>query len=114
MDRFEYSPGLFGYGVGHRTHGDFTCDRCGTKYNEGAEASEDYDNDGVLWDIFAGHYICEECFGDIESAVLGHMGNILPWYTRFLKAQRERLQPLERDLREAQKEADGDEYGKSE
>lgn len=98
MARFENTPGLFGAECGTKTHGDFVCGICQTRYFEGADAAQDYDNEGVMEATFAGLDICGNCFERVESAVLGRMPAILSWYKRLLTARRAKLEQDEAAL----------------
>jgi hypothetical protein len=80
--RLENSVDLFGSSPGHSTHGDFTCDVCKTKYNEGNDATENYDDDSIPYTEFAGLMVCGDCFEAIECEVLARMDDIIAWYKR--------------------------------
>ena len=99
--RFEDSPNLFGCGLGYSTCGDIECDICKVLHNEGNDAAEDYDGESVCHTEFAGLTVCGCCFEAIENAVLARMRDILPWYGRILKEQREVFKQSEEDLRRA-------------
>ena len=95
MARFEDGPNLFGLGAGWSTCGDFTCARCGTKYNEGNDAEERYNDDPINLTEFAGMMICCDCFEAVEQEVLHRMDDIIPWYKRILAARRAALEKSE-------------------
>ena len=91
MNRFEDTPEMFGVGCGSSTAGDLECDLCHRKYNEGADAAEDYHNrDYVGHTDFAGLTVCRDCFGIIEQEILERMPAILSWYKRILDAREKR------------------------
>lgn len=92
MNRIEDTLGLFGAGMGTSTYGDIQCDVCGKKYNEGEDERGVYNGDSVSEAHFAGMTVCECCFGAIEQGVLQHMGDILPWYRRYLVRQKTLLE----------------------
>ncbi len=83
--RFEDSPELFGCGVGTSTCGDIECEICGTKYNEGADASGVYREDAIPNTEFAGMIVCECCFEKIENEIWRRRKDIIPWITRRVK-----------------------------
>ena len=90
MARFEDTPDLFGSGMGWSTAGEFTCCICGITFNEGADETEDYDNDiGII--NFAGNNVCEGCFEHVEQEILNRMDDIIPWYKRYIEAHRKRV-----------------------
>lgn len=91
-ERIEHTPGLFGRGLGTSTYGDITCEVCGKSYNEGADEKEDYTGDSIGEARFGDITVCECCFGKVENAVLQHMGDILPWYRRYLEGRKAALE----------------------
>ena len=85
MKRFEDTPDLFGAGMGGATSGDFKCDVCGQKYNEGAAEAGDYHRrDSVGTTLFAGLDVGSCCFEAIETAVLQRADDLLPWLARII------------------------------
>jgi len=83
MARLIDSLFLFGNGTGVSTCGDFTCDICGAKYNEGNDANEDYDGDSEPYDNFAGLTVCVDCYEKIETSIINRMPQILAWYKKY-------------------------------
>ena len=95
MGRFEDSNDLFGRGTGSSTHGDFVCDFCKTKWNEGNDETEKYDGDSVPYTEFAGLYACFECFEKIEREIIHRMPDILTWYRRFIDVRKKHTETVE-------------------
>lgn len=94
MARFEDTPGLFGVGIGVSTLGDVRCEWCGKettgRSNVQGEATQHVETIAVAH--FGDKQICDCCFENVEGAVLDHIGKIVPWYLRILKAHRGRLE----------------------
>jgi hypothetical protein len=86
QQRFEDTPGLFGVGICAGTSSTLICDWCGTKYPE-----IDPIDDSRRYANFGDKQVVECCFVKVESAVLGEIQNILPWFTRLLEARRAKL-----------------------
>ena len=84
--RFEDSPGLFGCGVGHGTHGEVKCGFCGNVFNKGADDTEDYNNEGILVADFAGLECCETCFEKIEGEIWRRRRDVMAWIAKRLLA----------------------------
>lgn len=83
------SPELFGDGVGAGTSGDFTCQICGTTYNEGADAAGDYmHRESVTHTTFAGLDVGDCCFERIEMEVEARMTFILRWFRAIVETRR--------------------------
>ena len=95
MGRFENSNELFGRGYGQSTCGDFVCNFCGTKWNEGNDESEYYDGDSISYTNFAGLIVCFNCFEEIEKEILCRMPDILVWYRKILNERREHVEAAE-------------------
>jgi hypothetical protein len=97
--RLEESPDLFGRGSGDSTCGELTCAICRTTYNKDADLTEDYSGDSVGYTYFAGRKVCENCFGEIESEILGRMQDILPWYRRHVERSKKRICVADENLK---------------
>ena len=93
--RFEDTPDLFGRGMGTSTSQSFTCGWCGTKI-KGDESG--YDTVGTT--DFGSKEICDQCWEEVENAVLQRMGDILPWYKRILDAKKAGIAKMETKLKE--------------
>jgi len=89
--RFEDTPELFGGEVGGGTCGDIECSFCGSKYNQGNDAKEEYNGDSVTWTEFAGLVACSCCFDKIEEEVWGRRGDILLWMDRRMERYQKNL-----------------------
>jgi hypothetical protein len=98
MSRFIESPDLFGHGAGISTCGDFTCGICGTKYNEGNDEAENYNDESILLTDFAGIQICGDCFEDVENEILYRMPDILKWYKQIIQSKKAHLEEMEKLL----------------
>lgn len=104
MSRIYDTPDLFDVGIGHGTSGDITCDFCGQKFNEGADASGRYlDFDSVSHTRFAGKTVCFCCFEKIEDEVLVRMPDILKWYAKIIASQQAALNERKTDLQSVTK-----------
>ncbi len=83
------SPELFGGGVGTGTSGDFTCEVCGTTYNEGADEAQDWmSRETVTHTTFAGLDVGDCCFERIEQEVEERMTDILRWLRAIVETRR--------------------------
>ena len=97
--RIEESIDLFGCGMGQSTTSGLTCGICKTRYRKEHSSGE-----GVRWTNFAGLEVAECCFEKIEADVLLRMRDIIPWFTRILENQREKIKSydaLVADLKQA-------------
>lgn len=97
--RFENSPDLFGSGMGTGTYGEFVCDWCGSVHNSGC-GDNNLSDVAIKFTHFGGLQIGEDCFEEVEEAVLRRMSDILPWYGRYLEARRRALERAESALGE--------------
>lgn len=93
--RFEDTPGLFGYGAGTSTSRPITCDLCGKFY-----PGDPTDQDSVRFCMFADRQVAECCFDRIEREVLHRMPDILPWYARRVAADLRLSRKRREDLRQ--------------
>jgi len=98
MERIEDTPELFGRGNGISTCGDFTCAICGTRFNDGNDAAEHYEDAPIPVTDFAGVQVCGFCFGAVEREILSRMPDIIPWYKRRLAAQQAKLNAMQQEL----------------
>lgn len=105
MPRFEDTPDLFGNGAGVSTYGPFTCDKCKRDYNQDVESGREANCHGspVTHTTFAGMEICEECFDSIEHEILNRMGDLLPWYARYLDRCEKNLKKRRDEMRTIKK-----------
>lgn len=98
MERFEDSPDLFGRGMGSGTCGELQCDWCGKVHNKGC-GNNNLSDVTVKFTYFGELQICEDCFGEVEQAVLSRMKDILPWYKRILDLRRKALDSADKALK---------------
>jgi hypothetical protein len=108
--RFEDTPELFGGGCGTGSNGDLICEFCGKTYKDREDKDGNpYDSsESISITTFAGKQVCDCCFEEIENEILSRMDDIIPWFTRILKAQHKNLENYDNMLKELEKWSIGD------